>query len=226
MKFKKPVAIIAAHNEQGRIKAVIKEAKKHVSLVIVVDDGSKDKTLQEALDEGAAVLHHITNLGKGGAMKTGAEYAIRQNADALIFIDGDGQHEPHEIPRFLKALEKHDIVFGRRVFGGDMPFLLRFGNWFISQVIYYLYGLMLHDSQCGYRAVRSSKFSQIVWDSKDYSVESEMIAWAGKANLAYEEIKIKTIYYDKFKGTTPMHGFPIVWNLFMWRFHRRGGGIC
>lgn len=218
----KTFAVIAGYNEEKHIRKVARQTKKFVNEVIVVNDGSRDKTESETMASGATVLTHITNLGKGAAMKTGAEYAINAGADIIVFLDADGQHEPKDIPRFVKALAKTDIVFGaRKREGSSMPIILRFGNWFISEIIFRLYGLRLHDSQCGFRAIRAEAYPYLVWRSTDYSVESEIIAWAGKAKLRYKELWIKTIYHDKYKGTTPMHGFPIVWNLFMWRFNKK-----
>lgn len=218
---RKSFAIIAAYNEEKHIRAVARDTRQFVDEVVVVNDGSKDGTSKEALAAGAIVLDHVVNLGKGAAMKTGAEFALHEGAEYIIFLDADGQHEPKDVPRFIEALKKSEIVFGARKREGNMPFILRFGNWFMSEVIYHLYGLRLHDSQCGFRAIRANSYQFLVWRSMDYSVESEIIAWAGKAKLRYEELWIKTIYYDKYKGTTPLHGFPIVWNLLMWRFARR-----
>lgn len=220
-KFKKTAAIIAAHNEQAHIKKVARQVKKYVDLVIVANDGSTDDTEKEALAGGAVVLTHITNLGKGGAMKTGAEYAIRQGVDALVFLDGDGQHDPAEIPKFLKQLERTDIVFGARRFNKNMPFVRKLGKWLTSFVVKVFYGMTINDCLNGFRAVTTKAYPDIVWRSTDYTVEVEMIAWAGKAKLKYKEVTTKTIYHDTNKGVTPLHGFPIIWNLIMWRFHTR-----
>jgi len=214
--------IVAAYNEERHIRDVVRRVRAQgFPNVVVVSDGSKDKTEAVALAAGATVLKHITNLGKGGALKTGADYALREGAQALIFLDGDGQHEPEELPKFRTALGTADIVFSARRRTGRMPFVLRFGNWFISTLIKRLYHLDLHDSQCGYRAMRAKAYPLVRWRSNDYSVESEMIAWASKAHLSYAEVPIRTIYHDKYKGTTPLDGFPIVWNLVMWRLQRR-----
>jgi len=221
MKFKKTAAIIAARNEQAHIKNVARQVKKHVELVVVVNDGSTDNTEREAIAGGATVLTHVTNLGKGAAMKTGAEYALKQGADALVFIDGDGQHDPAEIPKFLKKLEHTDIVLGARRFNKNMPFVRKLGKWLTSFVVKVLYGMTITDCLNGFRAVTAKAYPAIAWHSTDYTVEVEMLAWVGKAKLKYEEVTTKTIYHDTNKGVTPLHGFPIIWNLIMWRFHRR-----
>src|SRR3989344_9620007 len=108
----KVVVIIPAHNEASRIKPVIRGVKKYFKEVIVVDDGSQDTTTSVAEETGAVVLRHITNLGKGAALKTGCDYALQKGAEKFVVMDADGQHNPKDILRFLKALESNDIVFG------------------------------------------------------------------------------------------------------------------
>ena len=104
-------AIIPAYNEENRVADVVTNAKRYVDKVIVVDDGSSDKTYDAAKSAGAVTLKHIVNLGKGAALKTGCDYAITQGADMLIVLDADTQHDPEEIPNFIKTLKEADIVF-------------------------------------------------------------------------------------------------------------------
>jgi len=210
--------IIPAYNEGSRVLPVIKAVKKYAKNIVVVDDGSKDNTLEIAKSQKIHTLHHILNLGKGAALKTGCDFACEQGATHLIVIDADGQHEPQDIPRFIKVFEeKKDIVFTYRAFSKKMPGVLRFGNWFISFIIYILYGLQLKDTQCGYRGFTSEAYKKIRWAANDYSMESEMIANAGKYCLKYKELKIKTIYADRYKGTTPLDGIKIVFRMLLMR---------
>lgn len=216
MKF----AVIPAHNEEDNIRKVISETKKYIPNIVVVDDGSKDKTGEEAEKEKVVVLKHIINLGKGAALKTGCDYAIKHGASEIVVLDADSQHEPSQIPDFLKELEKADIVLGCRELSEEMPFVLKFGNWFISKTTKLLYGIKLHDTQCGYRAFTADAYKKIRWKSSSYSMESEMIANIGKQKLKYKEMPIKTIYKDKYKGTTIIDGTKIVCNLFWWRLSK------
>ena len=216
----KVFAVIPACNEENNIGKIIREVKKYVNNIVVVDDGSKDKTSEEAQKEGIIVLRHIINLGKGAALKTGCDYAIGQGADKIIVLDADTQHEPSEIPNFLKGLEDADVVLGYRKLNKEMPFILKFGNWFINKITKLLYGIILNDTQCGYRAFSTDAYNKIRWKSSDYSMESEMIANIGKRKLRHKEIPIKTIYADKYKGTTVIDGVKIVLNLFWWRLSR------
>jgi glycosyltransferase involved in cell wall biosynthesis len=216
---RKAFAIIPAHNEEKHISRVVKETKKYVDKVVVVDDGSKDKTTHMAKKAKAVVLKHIVNLGKGAALKTGCDYALKNKADIIIAIDADAQHDPKEITNFLKKIKEHDVVLAYRKTSRRMPMILRQGNWFINKTISFLYGIKIRDSQCGYRAFTPKAYKVLRWKASDYSMESEMIAKIGKHKLSYTEIQIKTIYSDKYKGTTIFDGVKIVLNLLMWKLN-------
>lgn len=211
-------AIIPAYNESKKIAKVISNVKKYCKNIVVVDDGSKDNTAKVAELEGVVVLHHIINLGKGAALKTGCDFVVKKDAKVIIAIDADGQHNPKEIPHFINALKGKDIVFGYRKFTKTMPFIFRFGNSFINFVIKLLYNIDLMDTQCGYRAFTSSAYEKIRWTASDYTLESEMIANAGKYHLQHSEIEIETIYEDRHKGTTVFDGIKIVFDMIIWRF--------
>lgn len=210
-------AVMPAYNEEKDIAGIIKNARKYVDEVVIVDDGSIDKTSKYAENAGAVVLRHIVNLGKGAALKTGCDFAIKKGAELIVVLDADAQHDPEDIPRFLDKLDKYGIVFSYRRLGGKMPLVLRFGNWCISGIVSLLYGISLNDTQCGFRAFTAEAYKKIRWNAIDYSMESEMIARAGKQKLKYVQISIETIYSDKYKGTTVVDGIKIVLNMFLWR---------
>ncbi len=213
-------AVIPAYNEEKHISKVISKTRKYVDNLVVVDDGSKDRTYDLAISSNSVVLRHIINLGKGAAIKTGCDYVIKHGAQKIVLIDSDAQHEPEEIPKFIKGLDEAEIVFGYRRRSKTMPLVLKFGNWFINKATKLLYGIALKDTQCGYRAFTKGAYSKIKWASSGYSMESEMIANAGKNKLKYSEVPIKTIYCDKYKGTTVIDGMKIVFNMLWWRFTR------
>ena len=218
MKISNVWAVIPAYNEEKNIANIVEKTKKYVNDVVVVDDGSKDKTKELGEDAGAVVLRHILNLGKGAALKTGCDYAFKRGAEYVIALDADAQHNPYDIPRFIEKLKKYDIVFSYRRASGKMPSVLRFGNWFISNVVKALYGIGLSDTQCGFRAFSKEAYKKIRWNASDYSMESEMISRAGKQSLKYVQIPIQTIYSDRYKGTTIIDGIKIVLNMFWWKF--------
>ncbi|MBI3016405.1 MAG: glycosyltransferase family 2 protein [Deltaproteobacteria bacterium] len=117
-------AIIPAYNEALTLETLLQEIKKMIPNIVVVSDGSTDATVEIAKKAGVTVLNHIIKLGKGAALKTGCEYAIRQGATHLVTLDGDAQHNPKEIPRFIENLKKYDVVFGSRRLNYPMPLLL------------------------------------------------------------------------------------------------------
>ena len=210
-------AVIPAYNEEKNIVIIVKKTKKYVDNVIVVDDGSKDITKDVSEKTGAIVLRHIINLGKGAALKTGCDFAIKKGAKFIIALDADAQHNPEDIPRFIEKLNKYDIIFSYRKASSKMPLVLRFGNWFISNIVRVLYGISLNDTQCGFRAFSKNAYRKIRWNAPDYSMESEMIAKVGKQKLKYVQIPIRTIYSDKYKGTTIIDGIKIILNMFWWK---------
>jgi glycosyltransferase involved in cell wall biosynthesis len=218
MKRHEIFVILAAHNESRHIQDVVRRVCKLGFPAIVVDDGSADDTAALAQNAGAIVLRHIVNLGKGAAMKTGADYALQTRAKAIIFMDSDGQHRPEELPLFEKKLkQRYAIVFGCRKYNAHMPLIRRIGNWFIHIVVKLFYKMELPDVTSGYRAMTAKAYKTVRWASRDYSVESEMVARAGRNNLKYAEFEIATIYHDKYKGMTIFAGMKIIWNLIVWR---------
>ena len=210
-------AVIPAYNEEKSIAGIIKKTGRYVDNVVVVDDGSKDKTKELAEKANAVVLRHIVNLGKGAALKTGCDFAVKKGAKHIIALDADAQHKPEDIPRFIEKLKKYDIVFSYRKLNRKMPLVLRFGNWIISNIVNILYNIKLNDTQCGFRAFSKEAYKKIRWNASDYSMESEMISKAGKQRLKYTQIPIQTIYSDKYKGTTIIDGMKIVLNMFWWK---------
>jgi UDP-N-acetylglucosamine---dolichyl-phosphate N-acetylglucosaminyltransferase len=204
----KTFAVIPVYNEGGKIRATAKKVSKYVDQVVVVDDGSQDNTSSEARKGDSIVLRHIINMGKGAAMKTGIKYAIKNRANKIVVIDGDGQHDPSEIPKLLTLLEKNkvDIVLGIRQMPENSPIILRLGNWGLNQIFRFFFGSKIDDTQNGFRVFNSKIYNKIKWKSPDYFVETEMIANLLKHNVKFAEIPVRTYYHDKYKGTTVLTG--------------------
>ncbi|MFH1642897.1 MAG: glycosyltransferase family 2 protein [Nanoarchaeota archaeon] len=212
--------VIPAKNEGGKIAGIINKTRQFSKKIIVVDDGSEDNTSMIAEKEGVIVLKHIINLGKGAALKTGCDYALKKNAKIIVTMDADGQHDPKDIIKFKEKIKHYHIVIGYRKLNKNMPFILKYGNYFINTVTRLLYNLNLHDTQCGFRAFTAAAYKKIRWKATDYSMESEMLANAGKYHLRYAQVPIETIYTDKYKGTTVLDGMKIVFNMFLWKIKR------
>src|SRR3989338_4180438 len=165
MAAKKIWAVIPAYNEGRSIKSIIENAQKYVDSVVVVDDGSRDSTKNIAEKAGAMVLSHVINLGKCATLRTGCDFAAKKGAKYIIVLDADAQHNPSDIPRFIEKLKKNDVVFSYRKVSRKMPLVLRFGNWFISNIARALYGISLNDTQCGFRAFSKEAYLKIRWNA-------------------------------------------------------------
>src|ERR1700730_13007112 len=151
------LAIIPAYCEGRFIGMVVRQVLQYVQAVLVVDDGSSDNTATEAEAAGAKVIRHTTNLGKGAALKTGLEYAISIDAAYYLFLDGDGQHDPSEIPAFIEAINCSNahLVVGNRMRNVEpMPLIRRWTNQFMSWQIGRICKIPIPDSQCGFRLAR------------------------------------------------------------------------
>lgn len=217
----KPFVIIPAHNEEKNISKVIVDAKKQSSNIIVVDDGSTDKTYDIALKSSVIVLRHVLNLGKGAALRTGTEYALREGADIVVYIDSDGQHNPSDMPRLLKALKNHDIVFTYRDLGSvQMPATKKLGNWVLNTLSKKLFNIRIKDTQCGYKIIKTSAYKKMDLISNDYLIESEIVAKVGMHNLEFTQEPIATIYADKYRGTNVFHGMSIAMRMLWWKVNR------
>lgn len=211
--------VIPAFNEEKRIGHVLAEVKKTKLPVVVVDDGSMDRTFEVAKRYKVTTLRHKVNLGKGAAMKTGAIAAFKKGADAVLFMDSDGQHSVNDIPKFVKQIkaDQAEVYFGRRVIDKKVPAERFLGNKIASLLVFWLYGARVRDILCGFRAITQKAFKLIEWDSLGYEVETEMAIRVGKKNLKFLEIPVEMIYYDSTKGLTLTGGVGIIFEIIKWK---------
>ena len=196
----KAVAVIPAYNEEHSIAKVILGTKRYVDRVIVCDDGSTDMTSIIAKELGARVVKHNENRGKGEALRTLYKEIAELSPDIIVTVDGDGQHDPDEIPMLVKPIEtgESDVVIGSRYVDGgkmDAPFHRRFG----LRVINFLYkkvgGLRIKDTQCGFRAYSKKAFEFLMQcDAKGYGIEGEQLMLAAKNGLRVMEVPISVKY--------------------------------
>lgn len=158
-------AIIPAHNESQRIAEVISEASKHADRILVLDDGSSDKTARIALRAGAVTVRLSENQGIGPTLQTGYDYAIRDGAEVIIQLDADGQHDPSQIPLLARALgEDVDIVIGSRILSGSLQsysFPRRIGIRFLSFLVSVLGARHITDVTSGYRVFRREALASL-----------------------------------------------------------------
>ncbi len=189
------VAVIPAYNEGKFISNVILNAQKYVDKVIVIDDGSTDDTREIARKLGAIVHSNEKNVGKWFALKRGFSLALEMEADIVITLDGDGQHNPHEIPEFIKVLlNGADVAIGMRRYKGKMPLIRKVSNYLTTTIINSLFSLKISDSQCGYRAYNWKAVKDLEISSEGYEGETESIIRLGKTSLTIEEVPIQTLY--------------------------------
>lgn len=216
----KVCAILPAFNESENVGKVVEEAKRCVDDVIVVDDGSSDETSKIAREAGAEVLRHVVNIGVGLATTTGNDYAISKGYDIIVNLDSDGQHSASSIPEGIRLLEEEDldIVLGSRFLRGTerMPWIIRFGNSFLTYITQLLFKVRITDTQTGFRIMKKETWEALKIKSSGYSICSEICADIGKKRLKYGEVPIDTVYLDKFKGTTIFDGIRIFLNMIRW----------
>jgi len=210
--------VIPAFNEGERLPAVLTGAGRFLpkGKIIVVDDGS----LQPIKTKNALVIRHQLNLGKGAAMKTGADYAFSKGAQAVIFMDADGQHDPLELPQFVNRLKQdYDVIFGSRRPNLAAPLVRLLGNKAASIYINLLFGIYVSDILSGYRALTRKAYRLLSWDSSRYGVETEIVARLGKnrSQLKWTEFPIETIYIDKYKGVTIIDAIKVLANTLWWK---------
>jgi len=207
--------VVPAYEEEEMIGRVIDELKTEgYNKILVVDDGSEDRTSEIARAHGAEVVQHKENCGLGASIRTGLREARSQGADIVVTFDADGQHNPADIEKLLNALDEADFAVGVRD-EDQMPLNKRLGNY-VLDFITHVFGGPFTDSQSGFRALGPRALKEVVIWSDRYSVSSEIIVQVGKKDLAFETIPIKGIFteYSKTSGTTIASGIRILFDLF------------
>jgi glycosyltransferase involved in cell wall biosynthesis len=208
--------VMPAHNEERTIGTVLDALKREdYSKVIVVDDGSKDRTAEIARKRGAIVISHPKNIGLGAALRTGLKAARERGADRAVTFDADGQHDPKSVRKLLEALDAGDLAIGVRQHL-CIPLHKRVGNFGLN-FITYLFSGVFTDSQSGSRAFDRKALEVINIKSDRYEVSSEIIIQARKHGLKLKEVPVKCFYtsYSKARGTTIASGFKIFLTLIL-----------
>ncbi len=191
--------IIPAYNAQDTLGEIVQRVRSLSSQleVVVVDDGSKDATAEVARSSGAKVIVHGQNKGKGEALRTGFEYALRSGAAGVVTLDADGQHLPEEIPNLLRrwlATGASIVVGSRKREPGKMPLLRIITNTLSSWLVSLAAGTHIPDSQSGYRFLSTQVLRSLQTTSKGYAAESEILIKAAMRGFRIESAPISTIY--------------------------------
>jgi len=212
--------VIPVYNEGDVIYRVINTLPKKIDRIakisiIAVDDGSTDNSAEEIRKTKAALVSHSYNLGAGSATVTGFEAAKILRADLVVTLDGDGQHNPKDIPGVIKPIieNKADLVIGTRLKNHKgMPWHKKIGNIGLNVVTFLLSGKWASDSQSGFKAFSHKAINNLKLDSLGYEFCSEIIMEASTKNLRIKEVPIQVIYnsYSKNKGQPILNGVNIV----------------
>jgi len=225
--MKKLFVIFPAFNEARAIGRVIKETRgilKNLSdlqvCLVVVDDGSQDKTSLEAKKARVTVLRHVLNRGLGGALSTGLAYAKKHQADIMVTIDSDGQHDPHDIIKGLKPIQenKADVVIGSRLLGQKgMPWDRIIISWAGSLITFFLFRIWTSDSQSGFRVFNKKAIEKIEIKTQGMEVSSELFGEMKKHGLRFSEVPIQVIYtdYSRSKGQSNLNAVQVLLKLML-----------
>ena len=199
-------AIIPAYNEAKTIGYLCEETKKEGFDVLVIDDGSTDTTARIAKEKDAIVLRNEKTIGKGASLRKGFDYAINQNYDAILTMDGDGQHDPQDIPQFIDKIKQADakIVIGNRMFRTrNMPFIRWCTNKMMSIFISSICRQYIPDSQCGFRYIDMKALKTFELSTSNFEIETEVLIEASKKGYKIYFVPIKTIYQDQESKINP-----------------------
>lgn len=196
--------LLPAYNEEKNIQIVIKEAKKYLpnAKIVVVDDGSIDRTYELAKKEGAIVLKHEKNRGKGEALKTGFNYFLENpKIDAVVVADTDRQYRLEDVPNFLKVLESGEVDYatGYRV-PKQIPFANRLGNFIWRSLFNFFFKIKLKDCSCGFIGLNRNALKKMKNIRGGYIIESSMLADCVKTKLRIKQVPVR-VFYGKRKFT-------------------------
>lgn len=199
--------MIPAYRCAATIAEVVAGARTHLERVLVVDDGSEDGTGSAARGAGAEVLRHAENRGKGAAMRTGFDALSGERRAgrapelrAIAMLDGDGQHDPADLPTLLAAWDtgRWDLIVGGRLADKQaVPAHRYWTNTVGTRLLSWITGIDLEDSQSGYRLADADLLERMDLRSKGYAIESEMLIKAARRGARIGQVEVRTIYHDR-----------------------------
>jgi len=194
----KTCVVMPAYNEAKTIGDLVRAVRHYVPDVVVINDGSSDDTQAVAAKSGAVVLSNKKNSGKGAALRRGFDYALRNNYDALVIMDADGQHIPQDLPAIVQAgFSSPDIgaVVGNRVANPqNMPVPRFLTNVLMSLVVSMICKQTIPDSQCGFKFLKCGALKGMRLISSHYDIETEILIKVARQGLRIRSVPIRCVY--------------------------------
>jgi len=192
----KTAIIIPAYNEERTVSWVVEEARKYGD-VIVINDCSTDDTEELARKAGAKVITNEKNSGLGYSLRAGFSKALETNADIIITMDADGQHDPRDLPKFIRKVEEgYGFVLGERNLA-EYPFVKKFGNFFLNAATNFISGTELKDTESGFRAFGRAALQKLYLTANRYEIAVEIIFEVGRNNLKACTVRVDSPIYVK-----------------------------
>ena len=202
------IALIPAYNAEKTIGNVVRKTLRKVGRCIVINDGSDDGTGNAAVDAGAELIIHVSNCGKGAAIRTGLNCLRKISYKYVVLLDADGQHEPGEIARLVQAAQRRraHLVCGNRMSKPEgMPFIRRTTNNVMSKIVSKLCRVNLADTQCGYRLLSRRAVESLRLTKSNFEVDTEILYQVSQKGFKVTEVTISSIYTEK--SSSNIHPF-------------------
>ena len=192
----RPAAVVPAYECESTVGRVVEAVCPLVAEILVVDDGSQDRTAAIAEEAGARVLKRAENGGKGQALRDGLEILLGERFTHVVFLDADGQHDPADLPRLLAAArDGADFVIGSRLAGrGEMPAGRYWANAIGDRVLGRLTGLAVEDGQSGFRVIEANLLRRLRLASQRFAIENEILVKAAPHVRRLAIVPVRTIY--------------------------------
>ena len=190
-----PAALVPTYNNADVIGALLRRVRSYIREILVVDDGSLDGTADEALAAGARVVRLARNEGKAAAIRAGLAVLLGEPWSHVLMLDGDGQHDPTDIPAFMEAASEADFVLGNRLWKpAAVPRKRSWTNFIGTRALELMSGYPLEDSQCGFRLVEAGFLRRMGLVANRYAVDTEILVRSGKLRARFAHVPIQVIY--------------------------------
>ncbi len=216
-------AVIPAYQDEKHIGDIVRRTRERFDHVLVIDDGSTDRTAQCAREAGAEVVIHDQNRGKGEALKTGLGHWLDREVTWVILLDSDGQHLPEEIDRFMAAAAaatRPSFFIGNRMNDiAGMPFIRRVVNRYMSRSISRVCRQEIPDTQCGFRMLDRQLIPGLLGGGHRFDYETEVLIIASRKGYRIESVPITTVYTDQVSKIHPLRD-AIRFFKMMWRYRK------